>query len=176
MRIKWGLFIILVLAVIGLFCAIPPVRVPAQEPTPTYPRPTWTPGAPATKTPVPTPTPVPPPDGALLELHLQFPNDWPWSTHHWQEVWTVVQWQDGFGEWHDVDGWRGQPDGVWLDEELTVFARKTWYVAKRDLGTGPFRWVAYTEGEGGEVIQAISEPFDLPERRGLVVIVEAVIE
>jgi hypothetical protein len=23
---------------------------------------------------------------------------------------AVVQWQDAFGDWHDVDGWRGHLD------------------------------------------------------------------
>ena len=30
----------------------------------------------------------------------------------WQALWTVVQWQDGRGRWHDVTGWRGHLDAL----------------------------------------------------------------
>ncbi|MGQ9681042.1 MAG: hypothetical protein ACUVX9_00740 [Anaerolineae bacterium] len=66
------------------------------------------------------------------------------------DLWTVVQWQDTGGGWHDVQGWQG-----WLDGES-----KTWWVAPQDLGTGPFRWVVY-HGRCGAVAGA-SGPFLLP--------------
>lgn len=65
-------------------------------------------------------------------------------------VWTVVQWQDSTDGWHDVEGWRGTLDR----------GQKIWWVAQRDFGTGPFRWVIY-EGEGGRLL-ATSESFYLP--------------
>jgi hypothetical protein len=57
---------------------------------------------------------------------------------------SVVQWQDVNGNWHDVEGWRGALDSG---------GRIRWWVAAKDFGTGPFRWVA------GE---SVSEPFNLP--------------
>ena len=66
-------------------------------------------------------------------------------------AWTVVQWQDSAGGWHDVEGWRGM-----LDESDT----KQWCVAPRDFGTGPFQWVIAQGIEGTQL--AVSEPFTLP--------------
>jgi hypothetical protein len=59
-------------------------------------------------------------------------------------AWSVVQWQDINGNWQDVDGWRGS---------LNEAGSRRWWVAAKDLGTGPFRWV---------VGEAVSEPFNLP--------------
>ncbi|GAB4430929.1 MAG: hypothetical protein Kow0031_11970 [Anaerolineae bacterium] len=61
---------------------------------------------------------------------------------------SVVQWQDINGNWHDVDGWRGV-----LDSNGYI----RWWVAAKDFGSGPFRWV---------VGQAASEPFNLPAGAG----------
>jgi len=58
-------------------------------------------------------------------------------------VWTVVQWQDGMGRWHDVEGWRGQAHGGEI----------AWKVEEKDFRTGPFRWVAY-DSNSGRVIGA----------------------
>ena len=66
----------------------------------------------------------------------------------------MVQWQDGPGEWHDVEGWRGEVEERWV----------TWWVAPADFDTGPFRWVVY-RGAGGNV-WGISESFDLPANHG----------
>jgi hypothetical protein len=65
--------------------------------------------------------------------------------------WSMIQWQGTDGEWHDVDGWRGhvEPDGT-----------KTWWVAKEDLSTGPFRWLVMESEETAAV--GMSEPFMLP--------------
>ena len=84
---------------------------------------------------------------------------------HWQKVWTVVQWQDVQGNWHDVEGWRGS-----LDEIVAGKGRKTWWVYQRDLGKGPFHWQVYL-GEGSRLL-ATSEPFDLPSTAGAGVTVE----
>jgi hypothetical protein len=82
------------------------------------------------------------PIGAYLGLQTQGAAD---------GVWTVVQWQDSAGGWHDVEGWRGTLER----------GQKIWWVAQRDFGTGPFRWVIY-EGQGGKLL-ATSESFYLPD-------------
>jgi hypothetical protein len=82
------------------------------------------------------------PIGAYLGLQMQGAPD---------GVWTVVQWQDSAGGWHDVEGWRGTLDG----------GQKIWWVAQRDFDKGPFRWVIY-EGQGGRQL-ATSESFYLPD-------------
>jgi hypothetical protein len=56
-------------------------------------------------------------------------------------AWSVVQWQDVNGNWHDVEGWRGTLDS-------SGYIR--WWVAARDFGTGPFRWVI-TSGTGDSI-------------------------
>ena len=75
-------------------------------------------------------------------------------------LWTVVQWEDSNGDWHDVEGWRGH-----LDEK----GKKMWQVAEKDFGTGPFRWVLY-QGQGGLELGA-SDPFFLPRQANEVVLV-----
>lgn len=65
-------------------------------------------------------------------------------------AWTVVQWQDGRGQWHDVEGWRGQASGGTI----------AWTVEEKDFGSGPFHWVAY-QPQAGRIIGA-SYPFYLP--------------
>ena len=96
-----------------------------------------------------SPSGVAPERGALIRLRVQCESgacdgqalDW----------WTGVQWQDAAGGWHDVDGWQGG-----LDDNST----KTWWVAPRDFGTGPFRWVVY-RGRCGAIAGA-SSSFKLP--------------
>ena len=63
--------------------------------------------------------------------------------------WSVVQWQDSHGDWHDVDGWQGDLAGS-----------RRWWVHPRDFGRGPFRWVVQSEPGGS--ITALSGPFHLP--------------
>lgn len=82
------------------------------------------------------------PLGTYLELLLHQP---PAGT------WTVVQWQDSAGNWHDVEGWQGTLDAA---------GGKRWWVAAKDFGTGPFRWVVQY-GPGGSVL-GMSAPFHLP--------------
>lgn len=76
---------------------------------------------------VPTPTEQP---GGHIELHL------PAS---YVDIWTEVQWLDGEGNWHQVDGWRG-----FTDNRATV----RWYVSRNDFGKGPFRWQVFLFEEG----------------------------
>lgn len=82
------------------------------------------------------------PLGTYLELHLNQPP---------AGVWTVVQWQDSAGNWHDVEGWQGVPDAD---------GGKRWWVAAKDFGTGPFRWVVQ-QGPGDPLL-GMSAPFHLP--------------
>lgn len=62
--------------------------------------------------------------------------------------WSVVQWQDAQGEWHDVE---------------------RWWVAPADFRKGPFRWVLYETRDGEQV--AISHSFDLPRSPYEIVVV-----
>lgn len=66
-------------------------------------------------------------------------------------LWTVVQWQDQTGAWHDIDGWRGMLDGG---------RQKVWWIDPADFGKGPFRWAVYRE-QNGQLLTS-SSSFDLP--------------
>jgi hypothetical protein len=70
-------------------------------------------------------------------------------------VWTIVQWQDTAGGWHDVESWSGA-----LDDG----SHKTWWLAPDLFGKGPFRWLVY-QGERGKLV-ATSDSFYLPEAEG----------
>lgn len=89
--------------------------------------------------------------GAHIELHV--PNA-PAG------AWTVVQWQDSSGGWHDVEGWRGT---------LDASGYRRWWVDAKDFGTGPFRW-GVSQGPGGPALGA-SQPFSLPLEAGQVLLV-----
>ena len=91
--------------------------------------------------------------GATIELRVRF--DGAQQAAHWQELWTVVEWQDAFGAWHEVEGWRGT-----LDEMVNGEGRKVWWVSPGDLSKGPFRWTVYQSRFGG--LLAHSDPFNLP--------------
>jgi hypothetical protein len=93
------------------------------------------------------------PRGAFIELHVQSITKE--FASNWQGLWTVVQWQDAQGKWHDVEGWRGA-----LDMMQDGAGRKTWWLASSLFGQGPFRWlVAPVKGDSS---LTISEPFYLP--------------
>lgn len=66
-------------------------------------------------------------------------------------AWSVVQWQDSAGNWHDVEGWRGS---------LADSGIQRWVVEAKDFNTGPFRWVV-TQGPSGSVAGG-SSAFNLP--------------
>jgi len=66
-------------------------------------------------------------------------------------LWTMVQWLDASGDWHDVTGWQSP-----LNDSEAI----TWWVAQRDYGKGPFRWCLYRR-KGGELL-ATSQEFHLP--------------
>ncbi|MBN2004933.1 MAG: hypothetical protein JXA21_16360 [Anaerolineae bacterium] len=157
------------LLVFGFFSTTTP-GLAQNAVTPTPPPPTWTPGPAPAKTPLPTATATRPAsspqaavpqaaEGAQIALQLNFPEDWLWEQIGWQNVHTVVQWQDEYGKWHVVEGWRGALDsienvaGQWTGQ-------KTWWASAASLGTGPFRWLVYRADTGA--LLAISEPFGLP--------------
>ncbi len=132
--------------------------------------PTWTRVAPPTLTPTPAwpvVTPSLPPtvtpaaplarDGAAIWLRVQGRAGDP----RWQSLWTVVQWQDALGDWHDVEGWRGT-----LDEVAKGEGRKVWWLPAELFGAGPFRWVIYAQPDGA--VLASSPAFHLPESAGKV--------
>ncbi len=84
-----------------------------------------------------------------------------------QALWTVVQWQDALGEWHDVEGWTGP-----LDTIDATHGEKSWGVVRRNLGESPFRWLVYAK-QGGTLVAA-SETFALPSSSGRTLNVQAV--
>ena len=63
--------------------------------------------------------------------------------------WSGVQWQNSAGGWENVEGWQG-----------SLPQNTRWWVAQKDFGTGPFRWVI-SEGQGGPLL-GTSESFNLP--------------
>ena len=82
------------------------------------------------------------------------------------KMWTLIQWQDAFGKWHDVQGWQGtfEPGG-----------KVQWWVGAENLGQGPFHWLVYSERDDGDLL-ATSDPFDLPAYGGQRVLVELTLE
>ncbi len=80
-------------------------------------------------------------------------------------AWSVVQWQDPAGGWHDVEGWRGLlPPGGY----------QRWAVEAKDFGAGPFRWQV-TQGLEGAVL-GTSESFNLPAGANEIVPVKVVLQ
>jgi len=92
------------------------------------------------------PAPQPLDDGAYIVLQVQSAP---------AGVWTIVQWQDSAGGWHDIEGWQGT-----LDED----DRKVWWVARDAFDKGPFRWAVY-QGQRGQLL-ATSAWFYLPASAG----------
>ncbi len=108
------------------------------------------------------------PVGSRLQLKAHFNESWPWDEMHWQDVWTMVQWQDDKGEWFDVTGWQGNLDNIAQDEGWV--AVKEWWAGEEVLGTGPYRWQAYSH-PGGDLL-ATSDPFYLAGTSGGLVMVD----
>ncbi len=164
---KSSLGIMLGLGLVGILLAAAstPSQVEAR-PAALPPRPTatHTPTVPPGPTP-PLPTPKPATTGALIELQLYLDSAWPWQIAHWQQLWTVVQWQDGLGDWHDVEGWQGGLETLTVGDD-GFWGQRLWWVAPGDLGKGPFRWVIYAAPDkAGEMLVA-SKPFYLPSSSG----------
>lgn len=124
------------------------------------------PGALAELPPRPTPSPTTPTRTEVkvagLLLRATYPADWPWTPVHWRTPWTVVQWQDAAGNWHDVKGWQGPPDLIIPDSSGAMVGLKAWGVAPTDFGTGPFRWIVYADRDRATRL-ATSAAFDLPD-------------
>ena len=137
--------------------AIPPV--PTRTPTPT----------PTPVTNISTSDPIKLPDGGRIELRVKFLDTWSETGMHWQDLWTIVQWQDERGRWHKVEGWQGT-----LDEVQDAVGKKIWWVAEADLGKGPFRWMVHRSQGGGVLV--ISEAFYLPANVGQLVLTEVVVQ
>lgn len=115
--------------------------------------PSLAPPAYAALPPRPDPPAAPSPKGAI-ELRLQSTEMGSLDT-----LQTLVQWQDGLGEWHDVDVWRDTLDELYADG-----GRKRWYMSAEHFGTGPFRWVVYDDTG----MLGTSEPFHMPTGEGQV--------
>ncbi len=128
------------------------------------------PPPPATSTPIPPATESKPDkvEGAAIELRVQPADETVWQTYFWQDLWTVVQWQEK-DVWNDVTGWQGT-----LDKVVDGTGQKTWWVGKDNLGRGPFRWVVY-RNKGGPIL-VISESFYLPGSSGTSVEVKVDLE
>ena len=125
---------IIILAVFGLFSMISTTvfaggddGLPPRPPTPT---PTATPTSPSTTN-----------EGGIIILHVANPPT---------DLQTTVQWRDGSGSWHNVEGWRGT---------LNAANFIPWWVAPSDLGKGPFRWHVTSYSTG---IEVTSDSFTLP--------------
>lgn len=88
------------------------------------------------------------PYGAHIELILQ--STWPAGAI------AVVQWGDTRGNWFNVEGWRGS-----LGSSIRSIR---WWVARKDYGTGPFRWIVRDLSR--EQTLAISATFNLPRADG----------
>ena len=71
-------------------------------------------------------------------------------------IWITVQWQDGFGGWHTVDGWQGMASSV--DANGVLFQQ--WDISPDLFDRGPFRWALYTF-QGGSLI-GVSPSFNMP--------------
>lgn len=141
-RHLWRIVAIGSLSLAVILALLAPMPAAAMPPRP--PRPTSPPAAAS-------------PDRTLIVLSLSLPAEATPAT--WQELWTVVQWQDAMGEWHDVEGWRGT-----LDEVALGIGKKCWVVDDKDLGDGPFVWLVYAR-PGGALVAA-SFPFYLPSTPG----------
>jgi hypothetical protein len=92
---------------------------------------------------------------SAILLHISAGQGTPADGAAWAALWTLVQWQDGLSNWHDVDGWQGPPAGSITDPN-----HKSWPVEERLFAKGPFRWVV-KQGQSGAIIGA-SGPFYLP--------------
>jgi hypothetical protein len=161
--------IFLLIILLGGFVVLSLAGMPAAADGDLPPRATMVP-TPGTEDTTPVIEAGPPlPSGARLRLDVEFSKAWNWDENPWHDLWTVIQWSDGQGNWYDVDGWRGNLDVVEQKEERWM-GQKEWWVAKEDFNTGPFRWLVY-QHEGGPLL-AMSESFDLPGNTSQTVVVK----
>jgi hypothetical protein len=85
-------------------------------------------------------------------------------------LWTVVEWQDGFGNWHAVEGWQGTLDEI----NSAGIGRKVWWVSGGDMGKKPFRWHVY-QSQNGQLLTT-SRSFELPHYSGEIVRVQVTLQ
>jgi hypothetical protein len=138
--------LLLALVLLGLAWMALPLRPASTAYAQLPPRPTLTPTpVPATATPTAlplvTPTAVPVEHPVRIRLLVDA---------GYEGAWSLVQWQDGQGDWHDVSGWLGEIEN----------GQVQWRVLPKDYNTGPFRWIVLDQ-PGGEIL-AISASFTLP--------------
>lgn len=152
--------------------AIAATRALLTTPTPPDRPPTSTPIVPdrpiITPTPTLTSTPRPISNSAAIELNVQFLPNAPADANWRESLWTMVAWQDGFGEWHIVEGWKSN-----LDEVKSSGGRKIWYVSDDQFGKGPFSWLVSPGPEGDPI--AASLPFNMPSSAGVIVPVKVAV-
>jgi len=158
---------ITITCVLGVLTFVPAATqaAPADLPPRPTPQPTAVSDLPGRPTSPPANSRSRRPTGGFITLRVPLGAPWASTDAPWQELWTVVQWEDRAGNWHHVEGWQGT-----LDEVSDGQGRKVWWVADDDLGTGPFRWMVYQRRDGRLLIR--SESFHLPHRVGEVVVVE----
>ena len=144
-----GAFIVVVIAGIlittTLFLAAAPVNAALPPRTPPA-APTTIPGVPG----VPGVRTVYTPGGGYIELHISSAQP---------EAWTIVQWLDDNGVWHDVDGWRG----------MSKAGAIKWWVDLGDFNKGPFRWITFESKNGKHLSDSSS--FYLPDATGQTIVV-----
>lgn len=124
---------------------LPPRPIPPAEPASIEP-----------VEPAPENERLPKNEGAKIVLHL------PAEAY----TWTLVQWQDAAGRWHNVDGWRGYP--TW-DEQNQKWVVE-WWIARENFSEGPFRWIG-TADETQQRRLFTTATFILPEQTGQIVYV-----
>lgn len=82
------------------------------------------------------------------------------------DLWTVVQWQDLEGEWHDTEGWQGKFDAD---------GRVLWTVGLEHAGDVAFRWLVYNDSSRSDML-VMSKEFDLPGSDQRLVIVPIAVQ
>lgn len=147
---RWSPLFLVVMAVTFMTLGLafsPATGSASSEIGPTSPAPTWTPGPPPLKTPLPSPAGL---DGAVIELNVLFPASWPWREIGWQDLWTIVQWQDAFGNWHDVTGWQGGLDSI-SQQDGEYVGSKMWWAGREQAVPGVFRWLVLQDKDGARL-------------------------
>jgi hypothetical protein len=138
---KTKLFTLILLGTIALFslAAVAAPDAPAAPP----PRPTPSPPSPAND-------PDTPPSGGQIVLRAD-------AEDVTAGLWSLIQWQDpNTGEWHEVAGWRGH---------FNTAGQVIWWVGADDLGSGPFRWLVYSDESEANLLFT-SDSFLLPAHAG----------
>jgi len=67
-----------------------------------------------------------------------------------ETYWTEIEWIDGTGMWHPVEGWQGH----------STQGMVRWFMRPAEFGKGPFHWQIYTQDRNRLI--ATSNTFYLP--------------